>query len=186
MTSEQRRAVFLDRDGTLIEEKHYLADPEQVTLLPGAAAAIRAINQAGWLAIVASNQSGVGRGYFETDALLAVERRLVGILSDQGARIDAFLYCPHAPEDNCTCRKPKPGLLIEASRSHGAVLAGSWIVGDKESDVESGRRAGCKTCLVLTGYGNEQVAKDARPDLVAPDLFSAVRHILAIKGESTE
>ena len=186
MSRDQKRALFLDRDGTIIEDKHFLSDPEQVSLLPGAAAAIRAINESGWLAIVTSNQSGIGRGYFKPDALMRVERRLADILAEQGARIDDFLYCPHNPEENCACRKPNPGLLIEASRSHGTALTDSWMIGDKASDVESGRRAGCRTCLVLTGYGSQEVAKEIQPDLVAPDLLSAVRHILGIKGESKE
>ncbi|MDO8672301.1 MAG: HAD family hydrolase [Dehalococcoidia bacterium] len=186
MSIEQRRCIFLDRDGTIIEDKHYLGDPGQVSLLPGSAAAIKAVNESGWLAIVISNQSGIGRGYFDANTLTRVEEKMASILSENGARIDDYLYCPHTPEDNCECRKPHPGLLLAASRVHGVSLTASWIIGDKASDIESGRRAGCSTCMVLTGDGSPEAAKDVRPDLVAPDLYSAVCHILGIKGESEE
>lgn len=185
----QRRAVFLDRDGTIIEERGFLSDPEQVRLLPGAGAAIRAINNEGWLAIIVSNQSGVGRGFFAADALRRVQQHVERALSDEGGRIDDFLCCPHAPEDNCACRKPNPGLLLAASRSHGIAMKDSWVVGDKASDVEAGRRAGCRTCLVLTGYGSKDVANAVLPDLVATDLLAAVYHILGImgiKGDTTQ
>ena len=155
-------AVFLDRDGTLIREEHYLSRPEQVSLLPGAAAAVRTLNEAGMPVVVVTNQAGVARGIFPESRIAEVHARLADLLAVEGARVDAFYHCPHHPSANidayrcdCECRKPRPGLLRTAARELGLDLSRSWMVGDKRSDLEAGAAAGCRTVLVRTGYGAE-------------------------------
>jgi histidinol-phosphate phosphatase family protein len=172
--------IFFDRDGTLIEERHYLSDPAQVTLLNGAAEAVRMARAAGFLAVVLTNQSGVGRGYFTMKEVEAVNRRMEELLRAQGATLDAIYVCPHAPEDGCPCRKPRPGLVQQAARDLDVDLSRSWMIGDKAADAELARNAGLKSALVLTGYGAE-AARDAglTADLLVPGVLDAVRGILA-------
>ena len=174
-----RRAVFLDRDGTINEEVGYLDDPEHLYLIPGAAEAIRLLNEAGILVIVVSNQAGVGRGYFPVETVEAIHEQL----AKHHARLDAIYYCPHHPSEGCDCRKPKTGMLWQAAREHGVDLARAIMVGDKVSDLEAGHRAGCRTVLVLTGYGEETrktlERSSFRPDYVSTNLCSAVKWILA-------
>lgn len=173
-----REAVFLDRDGTLIEEVHYLAELSQVRLIPGAADAVRKLNDAGALVIVVTNQSGVARGYFPEANVALVHERLSVLLAECGARIDAFYYCPHHATEGvktyrvaCECRKPKPGMLLTASREHSIDLTQSWMIGDKPCDAEAGAAAGCRTILVRTGHGKNL------PNAVA-DLAAAVEIVL--------
>ena len=155
-----REAVFLDRDGTLIEEVNYLSAPEQVKLIPGAAEAVRRLNAAGVLVVVVTNQAGVARGYFPESRVGAVHAHLSALLADRGAHIDAYFHCPHHPTEGvgayrvaCACRKPKPGLLLAAARELDIDLARSWMIGDKPCDAEAGAAAGCRTMLVRTGHG---------------------------------
>jgi D-glycero-D-manno-heptose 1,7-bisphosphate phosphatase len=149
-----REAVFLDRDGTLIEDAHYLADPDEVRLIPGAAEAVRALNAAGVLVIVVTNQSGVARGYFPESRVAEVHERLSRMLSVRGAKVDAYYYCPHhETKGECACRKPKPGMLLAAARDFDIDLAHSWMIGDKACDAGAGAVAGCRTLLVRTGHG---------------------------------
>jgi D-glycero-D-manno-heptose 1,7-bisphosphate phosphatase len=157
-----REAVFLDRDGTLIEEVHYLARPDQVRLIPGAAEAVRKLNQAGVLVVVVTNQAGVARGYFPESAISDVHVHLSHLLGEYGAHIDAYLYCPHHPTEGigkyrvaCDCRKPQPGLLLTAARELDIDLSRSWMIGDKPCDAEAGAAAGCRTILVRTGHGRD-------------------------------
>jgi D-glycero-D-manno-heptose 1,7-bisphosphate phosphatase len=173
-----RRAVFLDRDGTINREVGVLSDPDEVELLPGAAEAIARLNEDGWLVIVVSNQSGVGRGYFTEEAVEKVHQRLQMILSDEGARFDAIYYCPYHPDTGCDCRKPALGLLRQAVADFDIDVCRSFVIGDKVSDVEMGHRAGCRTALVLTGYGEEAQSKANRADFIAPDLYAAVDWVL--------
>jgi D-glycero-D-manno-heptose 1,7-bisphosphate phosphatase len=185
------QAVFLDRDGTLVDELGFLRRPEDLRLLPRAAEGVRAFNAAGWRTIVVTNQSGLARGLFTADDLAAVHARLEAVLAEEGARLDAILHCPHHPEEGapplraaCECRKPAPGLLLEAARRFGLELGACWIVGDSRRDIEAGRRAGLAgELLVLTGKGKEEHAllTDAERDLVrvAPDLLAAAHAILA-------
>lgn len=172
--------LFIDRDGTLIEERNYLSDPEQVALIPGAAEAVRMAREAGWLVVVLTNQSGVGRGYFSLSDVERVNRRIEQLLEREGAGLDGIFVCPHAPEENCPCRKPRPGLVEEAARQLPVDLARSWMVGDKTADIELARNAGLRGALVLTGYGAE-AAEEAGglAEFVASDLGEAVRRILA-------
>ena len=178
-----RGAVFLDRDGTINEEVSYLDDPARLSLIPGAAEGIRLLNEAGILVIVVSNQAGVGRGYFPVETVEAIHRRLAKQLTRYHARFDAIYYCPHHPSEGCDCRKPKTGMLLQATREYGVDIEQSVIVGDKASDLKAGQRAGCRTVLVLTGYGEgtRKILESSsfRPDFIATNLYSAVKWILA-------
>lgn len=150
-----REAVFLDRDGTIIEEVNYLSRPEQVALLPGAAGAIGAWNAAGVPVVVVTNQAGVARGYFPEARVGEVHARLSALLAERGARVDAYYYCPHGPADGCGCRKPAPGMLRAAARDLRLDLSRSWVIGDKPCDAEAGAAAGCRAVLVRTGHGRD-------------------------------
>ncbi len=182
---ELRRAVFLDRDGTINEEVGYLSKLEQLKLLPRSAAAIRMLNQRGIPVIVVTNQSGVARGYFGEDFVQALHDCLQRQLNSEDAHIDAFYYCPHHPVEGldpyrrvCACRKPEAGMLLQASRELRIDLSRSYMVGDVMKDVRAGKKAGTKGILVLTGYGvNEQIQEDS-PDYLAIDLLAAVEWII--------
>lgn len=159
------RAVFFDRDGTLIDDMHYLADPAQVSLRPGAASAVRRVNDAGWKAIVVTNQSGIARGLVTEDAFRAVTARLDELLGTAGARLDATYHCPHLPEltGACACRKPAPALYERASAEHALDLARSAYVGDRLRDVEPAARFGGIGVLVPsrdTPWLDQQTARD--------------------------
>jgi D-glycero-D-manno-heptose 1,7-bisphosphate phosphatase len=143
-----RPAVFLDRDGTLIEDTGYPRDPEAVRLLEGAPEALAALRRAGFALVLVSNQSGIGRGIVTQEEADAVHDRVVRELLAHGVELDDVRYCPHTPEDACSCRKPAAGLLLDSARELGLDLARSFMVGDKPSDVEAGRAAGCRTVLL--------------------------------------
>ena len=171
--------IFFDRDGTLIEERNYLSDPDQVVLIPGAAEAVRLARGAGYLAVVLTNQSGVGRGYFTLEDVERVNARMGELLGREGARIDGIYVCPHAPEDGCDCRKPRTGLVERAVRELGIDVGASWVVGDKATDLELARNAGMRGVLVGTGYGSEAAAQLSGGDgLTAADVLQAVRRIV--------
>lgn len=184
-----RRAVFLDRDGTLVDELGFLRRPEDLRLLPGAAEGVRLLNQAGWVTVLVTNQSGIARGYFDEAALAAVHARLAEELARGGAHLDALFHCPHHPEAGepplrtaCECRKPAPGLLLEARERLDLDLARSWMIGDSLRDLEAGRRGGLAgEILVLTGKGAEELTRLPPGATVrtAPDLPTAVRDLLA-------
>ncbi len=181
---ESRPALFLDRDGVVNADRHYLADPHEVEILPGVAEAMAKARDAGYWLVGVSNQSGLGRGRFTFDDFQAVMNRLDQLLAGQGVSFDAFLYCPHAPEQNCACRKPLPGMLDEAAEILNYCASESWVVGDKKSDVQLGRDAGLGGILVRTGYGLTQeddvVATWPHDPLVkvVDDLPAAVQYIL--------
>lgn len=176
--------MFLDRDGTIIHEKAYLSDPEAVVLIPGAARGIRLLNHLGLRAVVVSNQSGVARGYFPASVVEEINRRVVLMLEQEGAALDGVYYCPHLPDDECTCRKPEPGMLLQAAEEWGVDLPQSYMAGDMASDVETIQRVGGKGILVLTGYGEEELEawQGAHPDFVAQDLLEASYWILLQEG----
>jgi D-glycero-D-manno-heptose 1,7-bisphosphate phosphatase len=140
-------AAFLDRDGTIIYDEDYLADPARVRLVPGAADALRALRRRGMLLVIVSNQSGVARGLIRADELAAVHARLEAVLRAEGIVLDGAYHCLHGPDDGCACRKPRPGMLLRAAEEHAIDLASSWMIGDKPSDVEAGRAAGCRAAL---------------------------------------
>jgi D-glycero-D-manno-heptose 1,7-bisphosphate phosphatase len=158
---DMRPALFLDRDGVIVEEADYLCDPSQVRLLPGSAEAIAEVNRRGIPVVVVTNQSGVARGYFSESCVADVHRSVDELLAKHGAHINRYYYCPHHPTQGlpsyrieCECRKPRPGMLLQAASDLSIDLNHSYLVGDKISDLEAGARAGCRTILVRTGYGS--------------------------------
>lgn len=157
--------LVLDRDGTLIEERHYLADPGAVTLLPGVVEGLRAFAERGFELAIVTNQSGIGRGYFDEAALRAVHDRLERELAAAGITLRAIWHCPHHPDAGCACRKPEPELLQRALAATGYAPAQCLVVGDKQCDIDLGRRLGIRTALVRTGYG----AGTERDGLCDPD-----------------
>lgn len=189
-------AFFLDRDGVIVEEEHYLSDPAKARLCPGCADAFRRIHRAGFRIIVTSNQSGIARGYFTFADVAAVERRIEELLAAGGAPLpDAWYYCPHhtkgtVPEyvRDCDCRKPRPGMLIRAAEEHGLSLPGSVMIGDKLSDIRAAFAAGCRSAaLVMTGHGLEQTIEPLEQDyLVADNILDATEKLLALtRGQSS-
>ena len=148
MRNGLRPAIFLDRDGTLIEDVGYARDPEGVRLLDGVAEALGALRSAGFALVVVSNQSGLARGLVTPEEAHAVHERFIRELRAHGVELDDVRYCPHAPDDGCTCRKPAPGLLLASARDLNLDLGDSFMVGNTSADVEAGRAAGCRTILV--------------------------------------
>jgi D-glycero-D-manno-heptose 1,7-bisphosphate phosphatase len=181
-----QRAVFLDKDGTLVEDVPYNVDPARIRLAARCAAGLRSLSAAGYRLLVISNQSGVARGFFPEEALAAVERRLCELLGEMGVPLAGFYYCPHHPDGQisayarwCPCRKPQPGLLLRAAAAHGVDLTRSWFIGDILNDVEAGRRAGCRTVLIDNGNETEWVLSPGRqPHHVAPNIDAAAQTIL--------
>jgi D-glycero-D-manno-heptose 1,7-bisphosphate phosphatase len=169
-----RAAVFFDRDGTLMEEANYCGDPAKVKVYPGVPSALRALRQAGFLNLIVSNQSGIGRGLITEEQYRAVQQELLRQIGE--SLIDGSYFCPDAPSDTPSPRrKPAPGMLLEASADFGIELGASYMVGDKADDIECGRRAGAGAILVLTGYGRLQ---SAAPDFIAADAAQAAAWIL--------
>jgi histidinol-phosphate phosphatase family protein len=185
-----RRAVFLDKDGTLVEDVPYNVDPSKVQLTPGAAAGLAALRRADYRLIVVSNQSGAARGYFAPSALEGVRERLSALLAAQGVQLDGFYWCPHHPQGDvpelsvvCDCRKPAAGLLLRAAAELGINLETSWLIGDILDDVEAGRRAGCRTILLDNGHETLwRLTPNREPDHLVTELEEAARLILAQDG----
>ncbi|HYH87025.1 MAG TPA: HAD family hydrolase [Pyrinomonadaceae bacterium] len=188
--TNSRRAVFIDRDGTISEEIGYVNHASRYRVFPFAAEAVRTLNAAGWLAILVTNQAGVARGYFKEELIGDVHNVLKQELERGGARLDAIYYCPHHPtvgeppyRQDCDCRKPKPGLIRRAAEDFGLDLSRCWMVGDRHSDTELARNAGVRSAFVLTGYGRGELEHQShgwqhRPNLIAEDLLEAVRAIV--------
>lgn len=178
-----KRAVFIDRDGTINVEKEYLYRAEEFEFIPGAAAAIRLLNEAGFLVVVVTNQSGVARGYYTEEDVHLLHRHISSLLDQAGSRVDAWYYCPHHPDGRgsyalpCRCRKPHPGMLREAALRFDIDLESSIMIGDKLIDIEAGRAAGCRTILVRTGYGREEEQKLSEGIEVVDDLLAAAERI---------
>ena len=181
------RAVFLDKDGTLVEDVPMNVDPDRITMRPGAAEALGRLRDAGYQLAVVSNQAGVALGAFPERALEAVVERLRTLLDAAGVQLEGFYYCPHHPAGTvpeyrleCGCRKPAPGLVLSAARALGASVEDSWMVGDILDDVEAGRRAGCRTVLLDTGGETEWNVTPARtPDFIATSFGQVADYILA-------
>jgi D-glycero-D-manno-heptose 1,7-bisphosphate phosphatase len=170
-TAAHRPAVFLDRDGTLIEDHGYLSDPAAVHLIPGVADALIVFERAGYLRIVVTNQSGIGRGLYPMSAFEATQRELERQLAEAGASLDATYCCPHAPDAGCLCRKPGTALHREAIAAHDVDIARSWCIGDQLRDLEPAAELGCQALLVRTGQGaGHAAAAEAMDALVATDL----------------
>ena len=140
-----KRALFLDRDGTVIEDRGYMRDPALVELLPGAADALRSLEAEGWALVVISNQSGVGRGLITPAEMDAVQARFLEVMRGAGVRITASYFCMHRPDENCRCRKPSLFHVEQAAREYGLDLPESWMIGDRHSDILCGKNAGCRT-----------------------------------------
>ena len=176
--------VFLDRDGTVIHEKGYLSNPDGVELIPGAVRAIRLINHLGLRTVVVSNQSGVARGYFPVSVVEEINNRLHVLLGKEEASLDGMYYCPHHPDDGCTCRKPEPGMLQLPAEELGIDLLSSYMVGDKADDIGAVHRVAGKGILVLTGNGREELEawQGDPPDFVGQDLLEASYWILLQEG----
>ena len=180
-----RPAVFLDKDGTIVDDVPYNVDPQRMTFAPGAEAGLTLLGQLGLPLIVVSNQPGVALQKFGIEALAGVHDRLTQMFEAAGAHLHDFYYCPHHPDgllapyaDPCACRKPAPGLVLTAAREHSIDLSRSWMVGDILNDVEAGRRAGCRTVLIDNGNETEWIMNVWRePDFRASDLLEAARHV---------
>jgi D-glycero-D-manno-heptose 1,7-bisphosphate phosphatase len=181
--SRLRPAVFLDRDGTIAEEVGYLNHPNRFRIFPFVAAAICRLNEANLPVIVVTNQSGVGRGYFPESLVHTVNGLMTRQLAEAGAKIDGVYYCPHTSAENCSCRKPKTGMLERAAQEHVLDLPRSFVVGDRFGDMELARNARARGVFVRTGYGEGELAWHAakwpmQPDFVAEDLAQAADWIL--------
>jgi histidinol-phosphate phosphatase family protein len=185
MTS--RPAIFLDKDGTLVRDVPYNVDPARIELGPGAELALPRLARRGYELVVVSNQSGIARGYFEETAMRRVEEHLRELLEKIGVPLAGFYYCPHLVDGSvpqyavrCDCRKPKPGLLVQAARDLDLDLAASWMIGDILDDVEAGHRTGCRSILLLNGGETAwDVSGERLPDAVAKDLVGAADRIIA-------
>jgi len=171
----KRRAVFLDRDGTLMEEVNYCNDPATVQAIPGAGETLARLREEGWLTVIVTNQSGLAKGLITPGQYEAVNAEL---LRQLGGGIDAIYFCADHPDTPTERRKPQPGMLHEAAADLGIDLSSSWMIGDKPIDVECGRKAGCQTMLVRTGYGSAQSNIDS--DFVMKDVTEALQRILAL------
>jgi D,D-heptose 1,7-bisphosphate phosphatase len=173
-----RAAVFLDRDGTIIEDEGYLADASRVRLLPGAIDALRMFRDRGLALVIVSNQSGIPRGLITPAQHAEVAARVAAVLAEAGVPVDGAYYCPHLPEAGCTCRKPLPGMLVDAARELDLDLGRSLMVGDKMSDVAAGRAAGCTTAL-LGNAKDAGTAPDAQPHHRAADWPALLSSVLS-------
>ena len=190
-TTPLRRAIFIDRDGTLNEEAGYICSLDEFRLYDFAAESVRLVNEAGWLAIVVTSQAGVARGMFTEDFLAEVHERMTSQLEREGVRLDAIYYCPHHPTDgelpyrqDCDCRKPKPGMLCRAAAEFNLDLTECVVIGDRFRDYVMAQAVGGRGVLVLTGYGQEELASGGEavaaqpPDHIAKNLLEAVRWVI--------
>lgn len=176
------KLIILDRDGVInFDSAQFIKSPDEWKPIPGSLAAIARLNHAGYRVVVATNQSGVGRGLFEMDTLNAIHEKMLKALAQIGGRIDAIFFCPHTSADNCACRKPKPGMLIEISNRFNTNLSGVPAIGDALRDLQAAVAVGAKPMLVLTGKGKKTAIDPELPagTLIFPDLAAAVAHLLA-------
>ena len=198
-TKASESAIFLDRDGTLNVDVGYLDAVERLELIPGAVEAVRMFNRLNKKVIVVSNQSGVARGYFDEDRVREIHAALAQKFARAGAAIDAFYYCPHHPTfgkppylQDCDCRKPRPGMFVKAAREHNIDLTRSFMIGDKYSDVEAGKRLQMTSILVLTGSGKKHVQryKDdptrIQPDIIVKDVWEAAQYIATYESATPD
>lgn len=177
------RAVFLDRDGVINQKAargKYITHWEDIHFLPGVVEAIALLNRAGFRVIVVTNQRCVAKGLITADELESIHERMRDALARAGANVETSYYCPHELQPPCACRKPRPGMLLEAARAHGIDLSASWMIGDSDKDVEAGRSAGCKTARLLSSRS----AGNGKADLIARSLLEASRQILELEEPS--
>ena len=185
------RAIFLDKDGTLIEDVPHNVDPQRVVLGPRVAQGLALLQRHGYALFIVSNQSGIAHGIFSEAALRHVLQHLQDMLGDQGIVIDGVYYCPHSPTGTvasyasaCTCRKPMPGMLQRAAGEHGIDLRRSWMIGDILHDIEAGHRAGCKAALIDNGNETQWQRSPLRtPDIIASDVRAAARMIMLLDAD---
>lgn len=189
----KQRAVFLDRDGTLVHPRHYPASPEELLLYNNIGQGLRNLQQLGFRLVVITNQSGLARGYFTVADLQQMNSYLIGELEQLGVQLDAIYHCPHHPEGivpelaiRCNCRKPKPGMLLQAAADLNLDLSCSWFIGDILDDVEAGNRAGCRTILVDLGTESIPEQQIRWPEFVAADTRHALQIISAIESRTKE
>ena len=184
MTNELQKAVFLDRDGTLIEEVDFLSRVEDMRLFASTAAALTRLHLAGYKLFVVTNQSGIARGYFGEADVQAIHDRLQ---ADLGGLISGFQFCPHMPDAGCRCRKPNVGMIDSSLKGSTVDASNSWMIGDKLLDIETGFNAGLRTALVRTGYGSKVAdSLERQPDVIADDIGAAVDLILAMSRQPGE
>ncbi len=169
------KAVFLDRDGTMAPDVHYCRRPEDFELFPYTAKAVGLLNERGLKVIVITNQSGIARGYFTEDTLANIHQKMERELAKEGAFVDAIYYCPHHPDDNCDCRKPKPKLVLQAAKDFNIDLKHSFVVGDLQMDVDLGKAIGCKAILVKGS--STMVANITDPGIISSNLLEAAQFI---------
>ncbi len=179
-----RRAVFLDRDGTIAEDVNYCRRPQDFRMFPRAGEAIASLNKAGLAVVLVTNQSGVARGHLTEKTLAQIHQKMMDELAEYGAGVDAIYYCPHLPGDGCSCRKPGTELFHRAAAELGLALTRSYVVGDQEIDILAGHAARCQTVLVETGPA-PCTSDAARPDHRAPTLYEAAQWILGRERSST-
>ena len=180
----KKRAIFLDRDGTIIKEKHYLNDCSEVELIEGAAKGLRLLQEMGFKLVIITNQSGLKRGLITQQELEKIHNKLKRLLSAEDVDIDGIYFSPDLPQESSKTRKPEIGLLDKAVRELNLQLRGSYCIGDKKDDIEMGKRKGLKTILVLTGYGRKNPDR-ANPDYVARDLFLAALMVKRVEKQGT-
>ena len=179
--TEQKKAIFLDRDGVINKEVNYLSDPDEFELLEGTAEALKLLKEQNYLLIVITNQSGLARGYFTEETLSDIHNKMKRLLKEKGVKLDDIFYCPHHPKftGECSCRKPKPGMILNAQDKYKIDLKRSYMVGDTLSDIKAGKNAGCKTVFVLTGHGSEEQAEidSVNPDFIYPNLLEFAKNL---------
>ena len=170
--------MFLDRDGTVARDVPYCSRVEDFELLPMVPEAVRLLNESGFSVILVTNQSGIARGYFDEQTLSSIHEKMNRDLAESGARLDAVYVCPHHPDDDCPCRKPRPGLIFQAAEEMGIELSRSFVIGDHARDILAGKVAGCRTVLVTTGPDGGDMGNDSVvADFVADTLYEAAEFV---------
>ncbi len=170
------KAIFLDRDGTIINDPGYVHKPKDLKILPGVVEGLRLLNH--YKLFIITNQSGIGRGYFTKEEFLTFNNLLIRKLNNENIKIEDTYYCPHKPDDGCDCRKPGVEFIKDAEKGYKIDLSKSYVIGDKPVDIEMGIKAECKTIFVLTGYGkNYQNELESKPDVIVNDLLEGAEYI---------
>lgn len=178
------KVIFLDRDGVINENLHgdYVKKWDEFKFIPKAKEAIKVLTDAGWIIVIISNQAGVGKGIMSARAVEEINARMISEIENYGGKVKSVYYCPHRPDEGCECRKPKPGMLLNAARDLGIQLSDSYMIGDNVIDIQAGARVGCKTILVKTGLGSEHLEKrvqwSVNPDYIVSNLSEAAELIL--------
>lgn len=184
----KNKAVFVDRDGTINEDVHYLNDPEKFDVYSGVGDGIKKLKENGFKIIIITNQSGIGRGFFTEHQLLRIHERMIAEFLNFDVTLDGIYYCPHHPDDHCNCRKPNTGLFEKAIQEHNIDITKSYMIGDKMLDIEAGKNIGVKTALIPEPHSREEFLSQKQeleyhPDYIADDFLDAVEWILNWKGK---